>query len=390
MKQIYLDNNASTRVAPEVSEAMLPFLGATAANASSLHRSGQRARHAVEAAREKLAAFVGALPEEIFFTSGGTEANNLAVKGLARAGMKKGNAHLVVSAIEHPSVLQASGQCDKEWGTERSFVPADESGRVSAGSFREALRADTALACLLLVNNETGVIQPAPEISREAHQRGALFHMDACQALGKLSVDLRELRCATASFSAHKLYGPQGVGALFIRKGTSLEALFHGGHQEKNIRPGTENVAGIVGFGAAVDFAAKHREKHSREIARLSRMLYQKLVREPGAVRRNGDERFAVPNTLNLSFDGVDGPALMMNLDLAGVAVSTGSACTAGSVEPSHVLIGMGLPPERARGALRISLGAFTTEEEVLTAHERIAKSVNRLRGERVSTGKAR
>jgi cysteine desulfurase len=375
---VYLDYNATTPVCDEAREAMLPFLGPEFGNPSSLHRDGQRARHAVEEAREAVAALIGAEPGEIFFTSGGTESNNLALAGLLREGKKRGRRRLVVSATEHTSVLEAALRLSTAEGVPLTLVPVARDGTVDPDIVRRAAGPDTALASVMHANNETGVLGPVEEIGKFLRGAEAPFHVDAAQSFGKVALDVRRIGCDVLTLSAHKVYGPKGAGALYVRRGVRLEALFRGGGQEKNVRPGTENVAGIAGFAAAARFAERHRAADAERLARLKNKLLGGLEAGPGGVKVHGAG--GLPGTLNVSLEGVDGPALAMALDLEGVSVSTGSACAAGSSEPSHVLTAMGVPEAEARGAVRFSLGHFTTEAQIDRCLEAVASVVGRLR----------
>jgi cysteine desulfurase len=376
MTQAYLDYNATSPLDPEVQKVMVEAL--SLANASSFHRPGQKARHAVEEAREKIAATLSVEPGDLIFTSGGTESDNLAVRGVVMARMAE-RRHLAVSTIEHQAVLHTARHLEKR-RCPVSYVPVDPDGVVKLDELEKAVTDQTALVSLMHVNNETGVIQPIQEAAKIAHAKGALFHVDAVQSYGKLTIHPEDLGVDLLTISAHKICGPKGAGALWIRKGVKIEALLHGGHQEKNIRPGTENVGAIAGFGKAVELAFRLRSEESLRVGalrdRLEKVLFQKIP----DTHSNGDPKNRIYNTLNLSFDGLDGETLLMNLDLEGISVSTGSACTAGSVEPSHVLLAMGLSDSRARSAIRFSLGRFTTGEEIYFTIECVQRVVERLR----------
>ena len=351
---IYLDHNATTPLHPAVLEAMLPYLGERFGNPSSAHRLGSEARCAVEDAREQVAVLLGAEPREIVFTSGGTEANNLALSNAA--------GHLVTSAVEHASVLEpaaARTQC----GVALTRVGVDAEGRVRASEIAAALRPDTGLVSIGWANNEIGTIQPMAEIAGVCRQRGITLHSDAVQALGKIPIDASAVDLL--SISAHKIGGPKGVGALFVRRGVALRPLLRGGSQERERRAGTENVAAIVGFGIACERAVE-RLRHGREIQRLRDALWEGLSTLPG-VRRNSPARECLPNTLNVSVCDRSGDALVAAFDLAGIAVSTGSACAAGASEPSHVLRALGVGERLARDAIRFSLGPDTTGAEIET-----------------------
>jgi cysteine desulfurase len=382
--QAYLDYNATAPLDPEVQKTMVAALAL--ANASSFHQAGQKARHAVEEAREIIAGTLSCEPGDLVFTSGGTESDNLAVRGAVMQRLVE-RKHLAVSTIEHQAVLHTARHLEKR-RCAVSYVPAGEDGVVKLDELEKAVTDQTAIVSLMHVNNETGVIQPVEEAAKIARAKGALFHVDAVQSYGKLDLDPEAMGIDLLSLSAHKICGPKGAGALYLRKGAKIEALFHGGHQEKNIRPGTENVAAIAGFGKAAEMAFKLKEAESARVKRLRDRLEKTLLEKIGLVHVNGDTSRRIYNTSNLSFDGLDGETLLMNLDLAGVFVSTGSACTAGSVEPSHVLLAMGLPEKRARAAIRFSLGRFTTDAEVDHALSVLPGLVEKLR--KASTGARR
>jgi len=376
--ETYLDYNATTPLDPRVLEAMKPFFGASFGNASSFHQKGQASRNAVETAREEIADSLEVEPGDILFTSGGTEADNLAIKGVMES-LKDAKPHLVVSSIEHQAVFHPAKYLEKQ-GFKVSFIPVDKHGAVDLEKLKDAVTDKTALVSVMHVNNEVGTIEPVEEISRIAKSKGAIFHVDAVQSFGKMNIHPEEMGIDMLSMSAHKICGPKGVGALYVKKGLKVKPQVHGGHQEKNIRPGTENVAAIAGFGEAVKIATK--EHAAEEIrVRLLRDAFEKGLFEsiPGAYL-NGHSKDRIYNTLNVSFEGLDGETLLMNLDLKNIYVSTGSACTAGSVEPSHVLIAMGLPEKLARAAIRFSLGRFTKKEEIDYVLNELPKIVERLR----------
>ena len=379
MPRIYLDHNATTPLHPSVLEAMLPFLGERFGNPSSLHWSGREARQGLDRARRSAAALIGAEPAEIVFTASGTEADNLALRGaLAAAG--PGKRHLVTSAVEHPAVLSTCEDLERS-GVEVTRLPVDSAGQVDPAAAEAALRPDTALLSLMLANNEVGTLQPVEEIARAARERGVRVHCDAVQAAGRVPVDVRALGVDLLSLSGHKIGGPKGVGALFASREAVLRPILTGGSQEGGRRAGTENVAGIVGFGRACELAAAGLAEGAGCQGRLRDRLQRGIEeRVPGA-RANGHPELRLPNTLNLTFPGVDGESLLMNLDLLGIAASTGSACSSGSVEPSHVLIAMGLSPREVSGSIRLSLGPENTEEEVDAALEALADVVRSLGG---------
>jgi len=375
--RIYLDYNATTPVDREVLDAMLPYFSGSFGNASSIHSAGQRGRSAVDAARESVAALLSAKPAEIVFTCGGTEADNLALFGTVARGAER-RRHMITTVIEHHAVLNSAQALEKQ-GVDVTYVPVGRTGIVDPDDIREAIRPETALISVMLANNEIGTIQPIEEIGRIAAEEDIYFHCDAVQAAGKLPLDVNRLGVDLLSISAHKIYGPKGVGALYVRAGTELEPIFHGGHHERDRRPGTENVPGIVGMGKAAELAVKNVVTDGACLASLRDKFETALLSLPG-VRLNGDVRHRVPNTSNLSFDAAGGEALVIALDLQGIACSTGAACSSGAVEPSHVLTAIGLTPDQARSSLRFSLGRPTKEEEVDCAIEIIPAVVERLR----------
>lgn len=379
MQRVYLDHNATTPPDPRVLDAMLPFLRESFGNPSSLHWYGQRARAAVEEARGRVAALIGAEPAEVVFTASGSESDNMALRGaVARAGGARRG--VVTTAVEHHAVLHAAKALGAE-GAEVRVARVGEDGRLELDDLDAKLDAATLIASVMLANNETGVVQPVAEAARLARARGALVHCDAVQAAGKLAVDVRALDVDLLTLSAHKLYGPKGVGCLYVRRGTKLAPLVHGGAQERNRRAGTENVAGIVGFGVAAALAKDALGAEAERVRLLRDRLEGRLLATSGARRNGGEPRLA--NTSNVSFEQVDAEALLIAIDLDGVAASTGAACAAGGLEPSHVLKAMGFPPERVQSSLRLSLGRGTTEAEVDYAAEVITAAVARQRAGR-------
>ncbi|MGC2421605.1 MAG: cysteine desulfurase NifS [Candidatus Acidiferrales bacterium] len=375
---VYLDYNATTPVDPAVLDAMLPYFAESFGNAGSVHSAGQRGRAAVDAARESVAALLGAKPAEIVFTSGGTESDNLALFG-AVAASKKPRKHIITSTIEHHAVLNVCRELENQ-GVEVTFVPVGGHGVVAPDDIRRALRPDTILISVMHANNEIGAIQPVEEIGRIAAEAGILFHCDAVQSAGKLPLDVNRLGVSLLSISAHKMYGPKGVGALYVRSGVPIEPLMRGGHHERDRRPGTENVPAIVGLGKAAELARQCLANDAPRIRALRDRLEQSLLaRIPGA-RVNGDISRRVPNTSNLLFPGAGGEALVIALDLEGIPCSTGAACSSGSIEPSHVLLMAGLSEEDARSSLRFSLGRPTSAEEIDRAISVIPGVVERLR----------
>src|ERR1700681_3785094 len=378
MRQVYLDYNATTPVVPEVLAAMLPYFGVEYGNASSIHRFGQRARQAVEEARESVARLLGALPAEIMFSSGGTESNNHAIFGAVGAAVGTSK-HVITSAVEHSAVLAPRKALEKR-GVDVTMLPVDGEGMVNPEDVRRAIRPDTVLITIMLANNELGTIEPIAEIGKIAAQARVTLHTDAVQAAGKIPIDVAKLGAHLLSISAHKLYGPKGVGALYVRKGTRLEPLLYGGHSERDRRPGTEDVTSIAGMGKAAELVLTHMKEESRRIAGLRDRLENGLVERIPHARVNGARARRTPNTTNLTLPFIEGEAMVIALDLRGIACSTGAACSSGAVEPSHVLTAIGLAPEDARATLRLSLGHQTTDEEIDFALDTIPPVIDRLR----------
>lgn len=368
MRRVYLDYNSTTPLAPEVLQAMMLFLTEDYGNASSIHSLGQRARAGVEQARAQVAALIGARDKEIVFTSGGTEADNLAIRGVvgaAEQARKSGaSRHVITSTIEHHAVLNTCQALETE-GVRVTYVPVSAAGLVDPDDVRRALTPDTVLITIMHANNELGTVQPIAEIAAIARGHKVPFHTDAVQSVGKLPVNVKDLGVDLLSLSAHKIYGPKGAGALYVRRGTRLRPLFFGGHHERDRRPGTENVAGIVGLGAAAELARHKLEEEAPRLAALRDNLEERILASIPHTGVNGDRHRRTPNTTNIYFDFIEGEPLVIALDLKGVACSTGAACSAGAVEPSHVLTAIGLPPERARASLRFSLGRGVTREEI-------------------------
>lgn len=374
----YLDHNSTTPVDREVLDAMLPYFADAFGNASSIHSTGQTTRMAVDRARDSVAAMVGAKPSEIVFTSGGTESDNLAVFG-AVAACGRDRKHVVTTAIEHHAVLNSCQELERR-GVEVTYVSVGANGIVDPAEVRRAIRPETVLISVMVANNEIGTIQPVEEIGQIAAEAEIVFHCDAVQAAGKVPLDVNDLGADLLSISAHKIYGPKGVGALYVRAGTPLVPQLHGGHHERDRRPGTENVPGIVGLGSAAELARVNPESERARIRVLRDRLERELLEAIPSVRRNGDAARRVANTTNLSFAAAGGEALVIALDLQGIACSTGAACSSGAVEPSHVLLAIGLSPEEARSSLRFSLGRHTTADEIDFAVGIIPSVVERLR----------
>jgi len=377
-RRVYMDHSATTPVRPEVVEAMMPYFGESFGNASSVHGFGQEGRSAVESAREKVASLIGADPEEIIFTSGGTESDNLAIVGTANAQVKKGR-HVITSAIEHHAVLNTCTALAKA-GFEATVLPVDGGGLVDPEELARSLRPDTVLVSVMTANNEVGVIEPVAELAAIAHRAGAAFHTDAVQAAGKVPLKVDELDVDLLTISAHKFYGPKGIGALYRRKGTRILPIMRGGHHERKLRPGTENVPGIVGMAAALELACGEMPREMERLRGLRDRLQVGIMNGIADVRLNGDPDHRLPHLLNVSIIGAEGESILLSLDAYGIACSTGSACTSGSLEPSHVLIAMGIPPEIAHGSLRFSLGRMNTGEDVDYVLEVLPTVVGRLR----------
>jgi len=379
-KYIYLDHNATTPPRPEVVEAMLPHLRGHYGNASSLYQLGQEARKAIDIAREQLAKLIGVRnPDEIVFTGGGSESINWAIKGVAFANRTKGQ-HIVTTAVEHSAVMKTC-QYLESMGWHVTYVGVDGHGGVNPSHIREAITKETALVSVMHANNEIGTIEPVEEIAKVCHEKGVPLHVDAVQTVGKIPVSIGALDCDLLSIGAHKFYGPKGVGALSIRPGTKMHALIHGGSHERNRRAGTENVVGIVGMGMAAELALrdmKHDEKHVR---RLRDKLENGILQQVECSRMNGDPERRLFNTSNLSIETVEGEGLIIGLDMQGICVSSGSACSSGQTDPSHVLKAIGLPIELSKGSVRFSLGWENTEEEIEKVIEVFPKVVERLRG---------
>jgi cysteine desulfurase len=384
LRRVYLDNNATTPVLPEVMEAMRPYFGERFGNASSIHHHGQETRAAVERARESVAALLGCRASEVVFTSGGTEADNLAIFGLANFDLAQSGDHVITSTIEHHAVLNACKHLMAK-GCEVTYIPVDGRGLVDPADVKRAIQANTTLITVMFANNETGVLQPVAEIGKIAAEADVYFHTDAVQAAGKIPIDVNKIGCDLLAISGHKLHGPQGMGALYIRKGTELEPMLYGGSHERSRRAGTENVPGIVGLGKAAELASAGLERgDDRKMAvardRLERELLEIEATGLNGADSTGERAPCVPNTTNIYFDGIDGEALVIALDLKGLAVSTGAACSSGAIEPSHVLIAMGLRPDRAKASIRFSLGKQNTQEDVEFALSLIPEMVSRLR----------
>jgi len=378
VKRIYLDYAATTPTHPEVVKAMLPYFNESFGNPSSIYSYGQEAKGVIEEARGKVANLIGARDEEIVFTSGGTEADNFALKGVAFANESKGN-HIITSSIEHHAVIE-TGKFLASRGFLMTYLPVDEYGIVDPGEVKKAITDKTILISVMHANNEVGTIEPITEIGRIAREAGVYFHTDAVQTVGHIPVDVNELGVDLLSMSAHKLYGPKGVGALYVRKGTKLTPFMHGGEQEKRRRASTENVPGIVGFGCAAELARQEISQEAERLTSLRAQLTRGIMERIEHVRLNGHPLKRLPNNVNISVDFVEGESMLLNLDLEGICASTGSACSSSSLEPSYVLLAMGLPPEQAHGSLRFTLGKWTTEEDISRVLEVLPRVIARLR----------
>jgi cysteine desulfurase len=378
MKKVYFDNNATTPIHPEVTRFVQPFWKELFGNPSSIHWAGREVRGHYDRAKEHVARLINARSDEIVFTSCGTESDNHAIKGAAYAQRDRGR-HIVTTGVEHPGVLNACKHLETQ-GYEVTYLAVDRDGRLDPGDVKRAIRKDTILVSAMYANNETGTVTPIQEIGRVTRESGVLFHSDMVQSLGKIEIDVNALNVDLASFSGHKLYAPKGVGALYVREGVNIDNLMHGGHQEAGRRAGTENMIGIVAFGKACELVKDEMGIKNREIEFLRKKLLEGIVKDVGQVRLNGHPEERLPNTLNMSFEYVEAESLLIALDLAGIAVSAGSACSSGATEPSHVLVAMGVPSESCQSALRISFGRENTEEEVDYALSVLPGIVDRLR----------
>ena len=378
MKKIYLDNAATTPTDARVVEAMLPFFSQVYGNPSSLHAFGQEAKHAIEEARYIVAQFIGVKQEEIIFTSGGTESNNAAIKGVAYARRDKGD-QIITSKIEHHAVMETCHFLEKQ-GFEVTYIPVDESGLIDPWDVKKAITAKTILISIMHANNEIGTIEPIAEIGKIAREKGIYFHTDAVQTLGHLPLDVNELNVDLLSASGHKLYGPKGVGILYIKKGVRMLPFMHGGDQEQGRRASTHNVPGIVGFGKAVELAKQEMVREIEQLTLLRDKLIKGILDKIEYARLNGHPKERLPNNVNVSISYVEGESMLLNLDMEGIACSTGSACTSSSLEPSHVLAAIGLSHELAHGSLRFSLGRMTSEEDIDYCLTRLLSIVRKLR----------
>jgi len=380
MKRIYLDHNATTPVDPAVLETMLPYFSSDFGNASSIHTFGQRGRAAVETAREQVATLLDAQPQEIVFTSGGTESDNQAVFGVVRAQLaRRAKAHVITTAIEHEAVLNTCQELEKQ-GVALTYLQVSGQGLIDLEALSKAIRPETTLITVMHANNEIGVVQPVAEIGQIAAEHDIYFHTDAVQSAGKIPVDVKACKVDLLSLSGHKIYAPKGVGALYIKSGTRLQQLLFGGHHQRGFRPGTENVAGIVGLGKAAELVRLSLTADAARLSALRDRFEQGLVSRIPDARANGGAASRTPNTSNITFPGIEGEALVIALDLKGLACSTGAACSSGAVEPSHVLKAIGMPAAEARASIRFSLGRHTTDAEIDAALEIVPTAVAQLR----------
>ena len=379
MKNIYFDNAATTKLDDEVLKEMLPYLKDNYGNPSSIYKLGREARKAIEDSREKIAKVLNCKANEIYFTAGGSESDNTAIKGIAKANKKRGN-HIITSKIEHPAVLETCKQLEKE-GFEITYISVDEKGIVDLEELKKSIKPTTILITIMFANNEIGTIQPIEEIGKIAKGNNIYFHTDSVQAVGSIKIDVQKLNIDSLSLSGHKFYGPKGVGALYVKTGVSFEKFISGGHQERNKRAGTENVAGIVGIGKAIELAYENLDEYNKKIKEL-RDYYVKQVEEKiPYIKINGDMEKRLPGNSNISFRFIEGEGLLLNLDLKGICASSGSACTSGSLDPSHVLLAIGLPHEIAHGSLRLTLSEKTTMEDIDYTVDKLKAIIERLRG---------
>ena len=378
MKSMYFDNAATTRLDDEVLQEMLPYLKENYGNASSIYKLGRESRKAVEESRERISKVLNCKPNEIYFTAGGSESDNTAIKGIAKANKKKGN-HIITSKIEHPAVLETCKQLEKE-GFEITYISVDENGIVDLEELKKSIKPTTILITIMFANNEIGTIQPIEEIGKIAKESNIYFHTDAVQAVGNAKIDVQKLNIDSLSLSGHKIYGPKGIGALYVKTGVKFEKFIDGGHQERNKRAGTENVAGIVGIGKSIELAYENLNEHNKKIKELRDYYVEQVKEKIPYIKINGDMEKRLPGNCNISFRFIEGEGLLLNLDLKGICASSGSACTSGSLDPSHVLLAIGLPHEIAHGSLRISIGKYNTKEEIDYLVENLVEIVNRLR----------
>ena len=378
MNTVYLDNNATTKIDEEVVKTMMPYLLENYGNPSSIYKIGRENKKAVEDSREKVAQILNCEPNEIYFTSGGSESDNTAIRGIAYSYKNKGN-HIITSKIEHPAVLETCRQLEKE-GFEVTYVGVNENGIVDLEELQKVIKPTTILITIMFANNEIGTIEPMQEIGEIAKKHNIIFHTDSVQAVGSVKIDVKELNIDSLSLSAHKFYGPKGIGVLYVKKGIQFNKFINGGHQERNKRAGTENVAGIVGLAKAMELAYQNLEEHNNKIKELRDYYVNQIKEKIPYIKINGDMEKRLPGNSNISFRFIEGEGLLLNLDLKGICASSGSACTSGSLDPSHVFLAIGLPHEIAHGSLRISIGKYNTKQEIDYVIESLVEIVVRLR----------
>ncbi len=377
-RTVYLDHSATTYVKPEVFEAMKPYFSEHFGNASSIYSLGRDSKKAVEESREKVAKAIGAEPKEIYFTGSGSEADNWALKGIAAAYKKKGN-HIITSAIEHPAIMSSCKYLEGE-GFEITYLPVDSDGLVSPEQVRDAIKENTILISIMFANNEIGTIQPIKEIGAIAKEKGVLFHTDAVQAVGNVKIDVKDLNIDLLSLSGHKFYGPKGIGALYLKKGVKISSFIHGGQQERGKRASTENVPAIIGLGKAIELASEKLDEYNKKLIELREKTIEGLFAKVPYIRLNGHRHNRLPGNVNISFEFIEGESLLLMLDMKGIYGSSGSACSSGSLDPSHVLLAIGLPHEIAHGSLRLTFGDENTQEDVDYILEVIPQMVTKLR----------
>ena len=377
-RTVYLDHAATTYVKPEVFEAMKPYFSEHFGNASSIYSLGRDSKKAVEESREKVAKAIGAEPREIYFTGSGSEADNWALKGIAAAYKKKGN-HIITSAIEHPAIMSSCKYLEGE-GFEITYLSVDSDGLVSPEQVRNAIKENTILISIMFANNEIGTVQPIKEIGAIAKEKGVLFHTDAVQAVGNVKIDVKDLNIDLLSLSGHKFYGPKGIGALYIKKGVKISSFIHGGHQERGKRASTENVPAIIGLGKAMELATANLDEYNKKLIELREKTIEGLFAKVPYIRLNGHRHNSLPGNVNISFEFIEGESLLLMLDMKGIYGSSGSACSSGSLDPSHVLLAIGLPHEIAHGSLRLTFGDENTQEDVDYILEVIPQMVTKLR----------
>ena len=378
-RRIYMDYSATTPVKKEVVEEMMPYLTDYFGNASSFHSFGREAKEALDKARSQVASLINANPNEIYFTAGGTESDNWAIEGVAFAHKNKGN-HIITSKIEHHGVLHPCEYLEKHHGFEVTYLDVDSEGRVDLEQLKNSIKDTTILITIMFANNEIGTIQPIKEIAEIAKEHKIIFHTDAVQAAGNINIDVKELGVDLMSMSSHKIYGPKGIGALYIKRGTKLHTFVHGGAQERKKRAGTENIPAIVGYGKAAEMAKENMDNHIEQLTKLRTKLIDGILERIPYTRVNGSLTHRLPGNVNFGFEFIEGEGILLLLDMLGIAASSGSACTSGSLDPSHVLMAIGLPHEIAHGSLRLSIGDFTTEEDIDYIIDNLPKVIERLR----------